>query len=97
MNKYPHKISIHHPPPLRRPHLKDAGMGQHMKFHQCNPPYKQSEIKKNSLLLKTILTKSNIVKDRSIGEIRIQGTYLNTIKSIYSNLIINIKLNREKF
>ena len=42
------------------------------------------------------MTKFNTPHDKSLGEIRTQGMYLNIIKSIHSKLIANIKLNGKK-
>ena len=50
-----------------------------------------------SLEAEKLLTKSNTpVMIQALGSSGIQGAYLNTIKVIYSKLIGNFKLNREK-
>jgi hypothetical protein len=66
-----------------------------MKIHQCNPPYKRTERNHmvTSLDAEEPLTKSP--HDKSLGEIGIQGPYLNTIK-VHSKSVANIKLKGEK-
>jgi hypothetical protein len=77
----------------------DAGMGQHMKIHQCNSLYKQ--IQKNYMI--TSVNAENPLERiqhlfmfKVLERSEIHGTNLNKIKEIYSKPIANTKLNGEK-
>jgi hypothetical protein len=58
-------------------HPRDAGMGQYLKIHQCNPPYKQMERKKNHMIIsleaEKPLIKSNSASFKGIRENRDTG------------------------
>ena len=76
-------------------------MIEYTKIHQHNPPYKQTERKKNHMIISLDAEKAvdkiqHCFMLKVLERSGIQGTYLNIIKAIYSKPIANIKLNGEK-
>ena len=68
-----------------------------MTIYQHNPPYKQTERKKHMVIsLDAEKVFDKIFMINVLERSRIQGTYQNIIKAIYSKPIANIKLNGEK-
>ena len=78
-----------------RLHSRDSGMVKYMKIYQCNLPYKQTERQKHMVFL-LYAEKAFAKNPAPLHDRRMQGTYLNIIKRVYSRLIANINLNREK-
>jgi hypothetical protein len=82
-------------------HPRDAGMVQHMKIHQCNSLYKQTQRKKNYMIILLDVEKAldkiqHAFTLKVLERQEIKGTHLKIIKSTYSKTTANIKLNREK-
>ena len=84
---------------IRKIIYHDAGMIQHMKICQCNPPYKQ--IGKKTMIISLEAGKTfNIIQHPFMVQVLEragkQGTYLNIIKAIYNKPTANAKVNGEK-
>jgi hypothetical protein len=75
----------------------DAEVVLCMETHQYNPPYKQTERKKSHDHLIRCQKAFDRIQDLFIFKVLarsgIQGAYIDTIKTIYSKLRVNIKLN----
>ena len=76
----------------------EAGIHQYTEIYQCNPLHKQTQRKKNHMIISLDAEKAFdkiqhpfILKvlERSGTE----GSYLNIIKALYSKPVANIKLN----
>ena len=69
-------------------------MIQYMEIHQCNPLYKQTERKNDSLDAEKAFDKiQHPFMLKVLERSGIQGPYLNIAKVIYSKPVANIKLN----
>jgi hypothetical protein len=76
-------------------------MVQHTKVCQVNSSYKQTGKKKTHMIIPVDAEQGfekiqHIFIIKHLGEIRVKGPYLNTIKATHSNLIAKIKLNGKK-
>ena len=74
----------------------------HARFHQHNPLLKQTQRKKKThdhliRCWKSLWHNITPIYVKYLSKFRIQGTYLNIIKVIYSKLTTNIKLNGKRF
>jgi hypothetical protein len=72
-----------------------------MEIHQSNPVYKQTQRKKNHMIISLDVEKAfdkiqHPFMIKVLESPGIQGPYLNMIKSIYSKPVANIKVNGEK-
>ena len=78
----------------------DAGMVQCTEIHQCIPLHNQTQRKKtNGHFIKSWKSFDKIQHPfilKVLEKSGIKGSYLNIVKAVYSKLIGNIKLNREK-
>ena len=75
-------------------------MVQYMEIRHCNPPYKETKRKKPTIISldaeKAFSKIQHTFKIKVLERAGIQGTYINTIKTIYSKPTANIKLNGKK-
>jgi hypothetical protein len=76
-------------------------MFQYSKINQTNPPYKECERKKKTMIISLDAEKAfekiqHAFMLNTLKESGIHAIYLNIAKAIYSKPIANIKLNGEK-